>query len=243
MALTDLEFLQGSFTLIFVIISVILGFSIMLRYRTNKQKEFLLVGITWVFLVSGYFPDALNFVSILLTNNQIPDLLYLILATVFYPIIHVTWMKVITELRYKEKQKIIMSIFWIESVAYEAFLVFTLVTNPATVGVLVPPFVAVFGTFVEIYFFISMALFLITGISFARFYLKSTARENRLKGYFLLIALLSFIIGVLLDLIFSPPTPLTLVVARLILITSGFEFFIGFVMPHWIKLIFVRENK
>lgn len=137
----------------------------------------------------------------------------------------------------------IMAIFWIESVAYEALLIFTLVTDPAAVGAHLNPFYASFGDFVIIYFVFSMALFLITGISFARFYLKSTARENRLKGYFLLVAFISFIIGVFIDLIFQPVTPLSLVVARVVLITAGFEFFIGFVMPHWIKLMFVREKK
>ncbi len=242
MALTDLEFLQGSITLAFVVISVILGISIMLRYRANKQVEFLLVGITWVFLMSGYYPDAINFVDILATNTQIPDLLYLTLATVFYPVLHVTWMQVFTELRYKEKQKTIMTVFWIESVAYEVYLVFSLVTNPAEVGIHLAPFYASFGTFVIIYFVASMALFLITGISFALFYLKSTSRENRLKGYFLLVAFVLFIVGVFIDLIFQPVTPLSLVVARVVLIIAGFEFFIGFVMPHWIKLIFVGEK-
>ncbi len=241
MTLTDLEFLQGSITLVFVIISVTLGISIMLRYRSNKQKEFLLVGITWVFLVSGYYPDAVNFVVILVTNAQIPALLYLTLATVFYPIIHVIWIKVFTELRYKDKQKTIMALFWVESVAYEVFLTFNLVADPAAVGAHLNPFYASFGTFVVIYFVFSMALFLITGTSFARFYLKSTTRENRLKGYFLLAAFISFILGVFIDLIFQPVTPLSLVVARVVLVTSGLEFFIGFVMPHWIKLIFVRE--
>ncbi len=241
MVLTELEILQGSFTFIFVIISVILGISIMIRYRTNKQKEFLLVGITWVFLVSGYLPDALNFVTILMTDTQIPELLYLILATVFYPMIHLTWMKVFTELRYKEKQKSIMIVFWIESITYEVILIFVLLTNPAMVGAHLSPFYAEYGTFVIFYDLFSMVLFLITGISFALFYLKSTLRENRLKGYFLLIAFITFIIGALLDLINYPVDPTTLVAARLILITSGFEFFIGFVMPHWIKLIFVRS--
>ncbi len=213
----------------------------MFRYRTNKQKEFFLVGITWVFLVSGYLPDALNFVTILMTDTQIPELLYLILATVFYPIIHLTWMKVFTELRYKEKQKKIMIIFWIESVAYEVILIFILLTNPAMVGAHLSPFYAEYGTFVIFYDLFSMVLFLVTGISFALFYLKSTLPENRLKGYFLLIAFVTFIIGALLDLINYPVDPITLVAARLILITSGFEFFIGFVMPHWIKLIFVRS--
>ncbi len=241
MALTELEMLQGSFTFIFVLISVLLGISIMFRYRTNKQKEFLLVGITWVFLVSGYFPDALNFITILFIGIEIPELLYLVLATVFYPIIHLTWLKVFTELRYKEKQRKIMLFFWIESVIYEVVLIFVLVTNPALVGSHLSPFYAEYGTFAIIYDLFSMILFLITGISFALFYLKSTSRENRLKGYFLLIAIITFIVGALLDVINYPIDQMTLVAARLILITSGFEFFIGFVMPHWIKLIFMRS--
>lgn len=228
MVLSDLEFLQGILTLVTVLVSSILGISIMSRYKKTQQVELLLVGATWILIVSGYWPDAVNFISSIVFSTLIDDTLYLVLATAFYAPIHVIWMRVITELLYKEHQKKIMSFFWIEAVIYEIILVGLFLINPLLVGDREAPFYAVFSPIVMIYFLFSLILFIITGIIFSRFYLKSTSTEIHRKGYFLLAAFTCFLIGISIDDFITPVTPITLVIARLFLMIAGLEFYFGF---------------
>ena len=62
--LSGLEYLQGGLTLAFVLISLILGIIIISKYFNYKNRQLLLVGLTWIFLVSPYWPDAISFLMI-----------------------------------------------------------------------------------------------------------------------------------------------------------------------------------
>ncbi|MFX0073637.1 MAG: hypothetical protein ACFFAO_21375, partial [Candidatus Hermodarchaeota archaeon] len=54
------------------------------------------------------------------------------------------------------------------------------------------------------------------------------------KGKLLLIAVISFCIGGFLD-ASMPTTALTLILFRLLLISSAIEFYWGFILPSWMK--------
>ena len=49
---TELELLQGGSTIVFVTISVILGFRIFFKYFSRKQIEYITVGLTLIFRIS-----------------------------------------------------------------------------------------------------------------------------------------------------------------------------------------------
>ncbi len=230
MALTGMEFAQGALTLITVLVSVILGISIMTRFKKSQVRGLILVGLTWILLVSGYWPDAIHFILQVTSGTAIDDTLYLVLATAFYAPIHVMWLRVITELLYKDHQKTIMGFFWVEAVIYEMILVILFIINPALVGQRLGPFYAIFSDVVMFYYIFSLAVFIVTGVIFARFYLKSASSEIRRRGYFLLVAFFSFLIGITLDNFVQPITEVTLVIARLFHVTASIEFFLGFYM-------------
>ena len=71
---------------------------------------------------------------------------------------------------------------------------------------------------------------LISGIIFSIRTMKSDDPQVKLKGKFLLIAFVSFTVGALADAII-PMTPVTLVIVRLILISSAIEYYFGFLIP------------
>ncbi|MBN1800290.1 MAG: hypothetical protein JW891_02230 [Candidatus Lokiarchaeota archaeon] len=59
MVITDpILFIQGALTLSFTLISLILGILLILKYLRYKEKQLLLVGITWIFLTSPWWPDS-----------------------------------------------------------------------------------------------------------------------------------------------------------------------------------------
>jgi len=60
MALEPLDIVNGTFGLLFVVISIILGVIIVLKYFKTKDKNFLLVGFTWIFLISGWYGTSVS---------------------------------------------------------------------------------------------------------------------------------------------------------------------------------------
>ncbi len=247
MELTELETLQGAFTLAFVLVSVLLGLSFVIKYFRRGVIEFLLVGITWMGIVSPYYPDAINFILILWTKNQLSVVTYFFLANALIPPIHITWMLAFTSLYYREHKKKIVTIFAIEAFIFEIVYIFLLFIKPAFIGTQKGPFYTDWELFVEAYLIFSIIVFLITGIMFARYYFKSLSKEAHLKGIFLIIAFISFTVGTSIDAFiidtFVTASELVIAIARIFLIIAALNFYIGFAMPSWVKNIFIKSEE
>lgn len=71
---------------------------------------------------------------------------------------------------------------------------------------------------------------LITSLLFAKHALISIEPKMKWKGRFLALAFISFTVGALLD-SFLPRDSLLLVIVRVILIFSAFEYYLGFFLP------------
>ena len=99
----------GIFSIIYVIINTYVGLRIAKKYFEVKQRVFLLVGITWVGLASPWWPSSVFFVIALidgvgLENN--PEL-YFLIGNLLIPFFLLLWIVAITDLLYKDKQKLI----------------------------------------------------------------------------------------------------------------------------------------
>jgi len=223
------------------LISTILGLIIVTKYFKFKQRELLLVGITWILIVSPYWPDAINFIMILTYGTILDITIYFFLANALIPIIHITWMIAFTDLLYKKNQKKILLVFTAEAILFELFFIYFLIIDPSLIGTQIRPFYVEWTDFVVFYLLFSILLLVITGILFALRSLKSDNKEIRLKGKFLLIAFITFATGTFIDAIGSL-TEITLVLARTFVIIGAFMFYIGFTLPKFIKELFVKED-
>jgi len=241
MELTPLETLQGILTLIFVVVSLILGLSIMSKYTKQKNKLFLLVGTTWICLVSPYWPDAISIITILLFNFQLEESLYFFLAMAFIPLVHITWIWALTNLIFKKKGKYLLIFFSVETLIYELLFLYLLFTDVSLIGTRVAPFDVDWSYFVILYLMFSIIAFTITGLLFAQESLRAKDKEVKLKGYFLLIAFISFAVGTFFEAI-AVMNPAILVIIRIIVLSAAFEFYIGFTMPNIIKNIFLKDR-
>ncbi|HEY0090460.1 MAG TPA: hypothetical protein VGB37_16540, partial [Candidatus Lokiarchaeia archaeon] len=183
--LTPLETLQGVLTLTFVLISFILGFIIILRYIKYKVRQLLLVGITWIGIISPYWPDAISFVMIITTGTQLDELIYFFLANALIPLVHIIWMMAFTDFLYKKDRKIILTIISIEAIIFELFFLYFIFTDITLIGTRIAPFYVRWAAFIIVYLFYSIVLFTVTGILFARQSLKSDKKDLLLKGKFL----------------------------------------------------------
>lgn len=242
--LTALENLQGFLTLISVLVSFMLGLLIIAKYFKFKDKNLLLVGISWIFLLSSYWNDAINYILILTIGTVLSREVYFFLGMGLIIIVIFTWMVAMTDMikSWKDKQKLIVGISISIGIIFEiVFLVF-LFTDPSLIGTQISSFYAEWELFVVFYLLFSLFLFEITGFLFVRKSLFVENPEIRLKGKFLAIAFLTFFIGTFIDAI-GGLTEVTLVIARVFVITSSFTFYIGFTLPKIIKKLFIREKE
>ena len=240
MALTLLETLNGTFSLIFVIVSLLVGLFIASKYFQYKNRTLLLVGITWIGLTTPWLPSTISFIVYLATSSGLTPVIYFTIGNIASPLILVIWIFAFTDLKFKGRQKLLIWIYSIIGVAYEVYLVFFLVTNPAVIGELTGIFDVTYKGVVLIFALFIVVNLLITGILFGRESLRSKDPTLRLKGKFLIVAFISWCIGAIMDAAL-PLNIVTLTIARIILISSAFEFYIGFILPRFIKELFIKE--
>lgn len=236
---TVVDYVQGGFSLIFVVISILIGLIFIIKYLQYENLQLLLVGLVWIGLASPWFPDSINFIFVFFTN-PIPVRLNLIIGNSFLPIVALIWVKAFTDLIYKEKQKLFLIIFAIIAIIFEIYFIISLVVAPSLIGsFLYGPFQIVYFPLFELFLIIYIAVFTITGIIFGRESLKSEDIDIQLKGKFLIVAFMSFAVGAILDSII-PREAYLVIITRLILISASLEFYFGFIPPDWLKKLFIK---
>ena len=252
MALELVDYLQGSFSLIFVIISLIIGITILSKYFEYKNRLLILVGISWIGVANPWMPDSISFLMNLIVGYSLPVLWYFVIGNCFIPIALLTWLTAYTEMIRKDLQKRVIIITIIISILFEIVFFSLLLIDSSLIGIINPsrPFTVDFGIFITVYLMIVILVMLVTGIIFAQKSIKSDDREIRLKGKLLRAAFISFTVAAVFDsllgAIFEDPTdPLLsvmVVIVRILLIFSALEFYGGFLLPRWMKEIFIKKE-
>jgi len=256
MALDPVDYLQGSLSLIFVIISLIIGLIILSKYPKSKNKNLILVGLTWWFLATPWVPDSVSFLMNVFVQQSLPIGLYFIFGNVFLPLALICWITAIADMIYKKRKILSVTLISILGVIFEIIFFYLLLTDIDLLGVINPlrPFSADLGIFLTVSFLLTTLIMLVTGLIFARKSLRSENKDIRLKGKLLRAAFISFTVAVVLEkvarslligVVFTDPNlpilSIMLVVVRVLLMLSAFEFYGGFILPRWIQAIFGRK--
>ena len=249
------DILQGSLSLIFVIISFLIGVIIISKYGKDKNRLYILVGLTWLTLSTLWLPEAVSFLMSLIIQQTLAIEWYFILGNVFVPVAVFSWIYAYTDMISKDKQKFFLVLIVIFGIVFEVLFFYQFFLDINFIGVISPlrPFSADLGYFLVILLLISFLILFVTGFKFARKSAKSENKEVRLKGKLLQFAFIAFTIAALLEKIarsiligtvFADPTILLLsvilVIVRVLLISSAIAFYGGFLLPDWMKKIFTK---
>jgi hypothetical protein len=241
MAIGILDITNGIILIIFSIISIYVGIRIILSYSKYKQRELLLVGLTWIFIASPWYPASISFIMFIISGQILTPELYFIIGTNLWPIMVIAWTIVFTDLVYKKHQ----NIFIILSVAYGIFFYavfyYLLLMDPNLIGYLKGYTDVQYGLFIVFYAITLLIFELVTGTMFCNASLKSKNPEVRLRGKLLLIAFILFAIGAALD-TSVPLTLATLPIVRSFEISSAIIFYMGFILPKWTKNLFLKNE-
>jgi len=249
------DILQGSLSLIFVIISFIIGVTIISKYGKNKNRLYILVGLTWLTLSTLWLPEAISLLMSVFIGQTLAIGLYFIIGNVFVPVALICWIIAYTDMVNKDKQKIALGLILIFSVVFEVLFFYHFFLDINLIGVISPlrPFSADLGYSLAMLLLISFLILFMTGFKFARKSIRSENKEVRLKGKLLQFAFITFTIAaviekiarsILIGTVFADPTILILsvilVIVRVLLISSAIAFYGGFLLPGWMKKIFTK---
>ncbi len=237
MSLTPLDILNGILGLFVVIVSLILGLIVLSKYFKNRNKNFILLGINLIFIASGWYGTSTSFVVALINNSDGLALeMILLLNFIPLPIGLLCWSGFYTNILLKEKQKLFLLIITLITIFFYVVFLFVVFTDVSQAAIKISPVDTTAGgnRFLSIYIIIFIIILLFTGIHFSLRTMKYDDVEMKTKGKFLLFAFPTFAIGGLLDSTF-PSYEVTLILFRLLLISSIIGFYIGYLLPNWVK--------
>ena len=241
MVLSPIDFLNGLFSLIFVSVTIIIGLKIAHRYFKIKNRVFLLVGLGWAGICSPWWPSSISFIFVLITGKGLETFVYLFIGNVIFHLSITLYIIGVTDMVYKDKQKMIVGIYIVYGIIYNIYFYWALFTDPAIIGELKGYFDVTFVRIVSIYLFSAIIIVFTFTLLLARQSFKSDQPDIKLTGKLLLIAILFFATGSVLDALIVL-TEITLIITRIILITGSILFYLGFLMPDFLKKRVVKES-
>ncbi len=243
-------FILCIFSLIFILITLLVGGKIMGRYFSTNSNVFLIIGVAWIGLSFPWLPEALKlfFISFQadLSENTV-ILLYLgvnIMAAPAFLILWIIGVNKLLPIKKSQKRGLLIGTLLL-SITFEFLIVILLsLDKDFIVSKYIPELYSVnWSLFIIAFQVILVIIVLFTGILFARVPLCSENQEVKLKGIFLLVAFISFVVGAVLEVFFTvrtTPGLISKIICRIILMSSSVEFYIGFIFPEKVKKFFLH---
>ncbi|TXT53251.1 MAG: conserved membrane protein of unknown function [Promethearchaeota archaeon] len=234
---TTLEILQKTLNIIFIIISLLIGSLIILKYfQYKKSPIFITVGLAWVFMSSSWWSIAINFILIGFFNTALPSFWYLFIERGLIMFGLFFWLYSFAKLVYYQYQKYLIYSSFIICAFIESIIIIILLISPSLIGAPIPekPYEYTHTIFDILLLLGILIAVVVTGILFSLQSIKSDDITLQWKGRFLFLSFISFVVGSILNgllHILIPFNAFTTILIRGILISSAIEYYLGFFLP------------
>ncbi|TXT65966.1 MAG: conserved membrane protein of unknown function [Promethearchaeota archaeon] len=238
--LSGLDLVRGFTSLVFVIMSLIIGIKIILKYFEYKQKVHIAVGLAWIFLSSSWWHAAFNFISLWFFNAPINNYVAIFMVNGFISPAVLCWMYSVTTLLYERLKREIMIPSLIIFGLYEIIFLILLFVNPNLVGIVRPTYIVDRTLFTLTFTILAIIIALIMGFLLSFEALGSSDVKIKWKGRFLLIAFILFTLGAILD-SFSWTEFSIIFLIRTLLIISVVSYYFGFFLPESIARLLIKD--
>ncbi|MEE9378879.1 MAG: hypothetical protein V3V33_12680 [Candidatus Lokiarchaeia archaeon] len=196
--------------------------------------------------MSPWYPSGFGYVYWLITREEIAYPMYVLLGTLGVPIALISWLQIYMPAlhpKYKNHMTIITMCISIAFYTYLTYFLFIASGAPidGLIGIKDSPIDISYKGLVLGFIGFSLIVSTVTGNDFAIASLKE--KENPIivwKGRFLMLSFNFFAIGVIGD-GFLPLKPFTLVIFRTFMMLSSTFYYIGFILPGWVKRLLKLE--
>ena len=231
----DLILISAVLALVFVSISTIVGILLILKYFKSKDKTLLYVGLTWIIIVEAWMPSAVNLIYMLMVPDGLSYQVRALIGNLFLPFGLILWTLVFTELVFTKYKKLLLIIFTIFSIVFEIILFYAIITDISLIIIIPSHDLNMNYQILWVVFqLIFSVITLVSGLAFSWKSIKHDNPEIKLRGKILFIAFVSFLIGALLGIVDLP------IPGNIVMITSSIEFYIGYILPDWVKNRFIK---
>lgn len=245
MELVELDLLSqlsGILGLLTLIIAFFYGFIVLKKAFEYKRKVLFYFFFTVIFTVSPWYPSGFGYLYWLFTEETLPYIIYVLIGTVFVPFAVLSWFQIYMDALLKNKKKIATIIFSILTVAFYAYLIYFLffaqnAPVEELIGIKRTPIDIDYKGFTIIYLIICVLITISSGLHFSLVSIRIKKDPPVVwKGRFLLLSFILFTIGAVGDSLLELDV-ITLIIMRSLMFISTTFFYIGFIMPKWMKKI------
>ena len=240
---TQLSGFLSSITICFAIILVLFVLHLAVKRQNKLLYAFCLFGLS---IVSPWYPSGIGYFYWIITGKIIAYQIYIILGTTGFPIIALSWSYIYTSLLYPHWKKYVLIIWGIISIIFYLYLFYFLFFAP---GAPIDTMIALKKTELDIEYKAFVLIYIgiviiITGPTFFHFAIVSMRTKDdpkiQWRGRLILLASIFYLIVAPMDALFTP-TPIFLVIIRIILLMAALFFYMGFVMPDWVQKMLKLE--
>jgi hypothetical protein len=244
--LDDLTQLSGIFGFLAVAIAWLYGGIVLYKAIKTKEKILYFFFLAVIFTISPWYPSGLGYIYWLITREALTYPIYVLMGTIGAPIALYAWLQIYMPALHPKHKNIAVVISLIISLAFYVYLIYFLffASGAPVVGLIGIKDSAIdisYKGFVLIFLALSLIISTVTGNEFAIASIKE--KNNPLivwKGRFLILSFNFFTIGAIGD-GFLPLTPATLIIFRVFMMFASTFYYIGFIMPGWMKRILKLE--
>ena len=197
----------------------------------------VIIVLVFIFQSLTWLAPTMLFLSILLTGSLITFELYLLIGHAF-PLAVIFWLIIITELMFKEKQKLILTIIGSYYAILTVVFFYLFFTDISLLGELRGFLGFQQGPFLIIRNLSSMIISIVSVILFYRESHKSDNAQTRLRGTLFLTAIIFVILGAFFHII-TGNAFLTLIFFLL----ASISYYTALLTPEWMKKLFIKEEQ
>ena len=246
--MVDLEFLtqiSGIFGFFSVILAWLYGGIALYKAIKFREKMLYFFFLAVIFTISPWYPSGFGYIYWLFTRDEIIYPIYVLLGTIGVPIALYSWLQIYMPALHPKEKNLVTIITIAISIAFYVYVFVLLFAlgDPVEnlIGIKRNPIDIDYKGFVLVFLAFSLIISTVTGNDFSIASLKIKDNpEIKWKGRFLILSFNLFAVGAIGD-GFLPLNPVTLVIFRTFLMLSSLFYYIGFIMPKWMKKILGLE--
>ena len=240
--LDDLTQLSGIFGFLAVAIAWLYGGIVLYKYIQSKEKLLLYLFLAIIFTMSPWYPSGFGYIYWLITRQELVYPAYVLIGTIGAPIALISWIQIYMPAMHNKYRDMATLIAICLSLAFYIYLFYFLFLAPGApidtvIGIKRSAIYIDYKGFILVFLAVSLLISLLSGNDFAIASLK--VKDNPMikwKGRFLIISFNLFAVGAIGD-GFIPLTAATLIVFRVFLVLASTFYYLGFILPKWMKKI------
>ena len=240
--------LSGLLAVLAISITWMYGFIVLFKAIKQKNKVLIYFFIAIIFTMAPWYPSGLGYIYWLITHEEIAYPVYVVLGTIGTPIALLAWLQIYMPALHKNQKGIAT---WIIIGLTIVFYIYTFIFLFIAPGAPIQGMIGFkrsaididYKGFVLVFLAFSLLVSTITGNDFSIASLK--IKDNpvtKWKGRFLLLSFNFFAIGAIGD-GFLPLTPATLIIFRLFMMLSSTFYYLGFMLPKWLRKLLKLEEE